>query len=117
MHNGGMKRACLMLFLVWIALQSALVQAHVVAENVHLLVHTQHVGDIALGDTEPDGENPCGGVVCTHLLGVLAGVTVSTLTQSSAPISSHVPALISVRAADDIERPKWLCAALCAAGI
>lgn len=110
-----MKRALYALLMVWIALQSVLVQAHVVAENLHLLKHAAHVADHPA--SEADADEPCEMVVCGHPIGAsCSGQRVDFAAQPfSAP--TQVMPLLSLTLLDDIERPKWSTTAPGVAGI
>ena len=110
-----MKRALYLLLMVWIALQSALVQAHVVTEDLHLLKHAAHVADHSA--SEADADEPCEMVVCGHPVGASClGQGVHFAAQPSvAP--TQVMFLLSLSPLDEIERPKWPSTAPGVAGI
>ena len=103
--NPGMKRALYFLLMVWIALQSALVQAHMVEESLHQLSHTAQASDEAVADAEQ--EESCTVVACGHPVGALYSISKLSWGQlSSSPPSTVLP-LESAHPVDDIERPKW----------
>jgi hypothetical protein len=110
-----MKRVLYFLLMVWIALQSALVQAHMVGESLHQLSHTaQAIGDAVL-DAEHD--ELCVEVVCSHPVGAMYQSPNLSWGQMSSSPPSTVLLLQSAHALDDIERPKWPTAAPGVAGI
>lgn len=110
-----MKRTLHLVLIVWIALQSALVQAHVVEESLHQLAHAVQVADQFAADTDHD--EPCSVAVCCHP----AGVFFTNLKLGWGPLSYLPPSTVlplkSAHAADDIERPKWPTTAPGVAGI
>ena len=110
-----MKRALVLLLMVWIALQSTLVQAHLVEESLHQLKHTVHVADEAASDVEQD--EPCTVVVCSHPVGTFYSSFKMCWGQLTCSPPSTVKPLESAHAVDDIERPKWPTPALGVAGI
>lgn len=113
--NRRMKRALVLLLMVWIALQSTLVQAHMVEESLHQLGHTVQAADEAVSDAEH--EESCAVLVCTHPFGVFYSTFKSCWGQLSCLPPSTVSPLESAHAVDDIERPKWPPLALGVAGI
>ncbi len=110
-----MKRTLYFLLMVWIALQSALVQAHMVKESLHQLSHVAQAAADAVPDTEQD--EFCTEVVCSHPVGALYQSSKLVWGQLSCSPSSTVLPLESAHAVDDIDRPKWPPAALGVAGI
>ena len=113
--NPPMKRALYFLLMVWIALQSALVQAHVVAEDLHPLMHAAHLADHSA--SEADSDEPCDMVVCGHPVGAssMGYGLVFAAQPFLAPM--RVMHLSSLALLDDIERPKWPTTAPGVAGI
>lgn len=113
--NSRMKRAFYFLLMVWIALQSTLVQAHMVEESLHELGHFAMAMDGSSADAEHD--DSCAMALCSHPVGGLYGSTKLALgSLSFFPPSTAVP-LESAHAVDDIERPKWPTTAPGVAGI
>lgn len=118
-----MKRALYLLLMVWIALQSTLVQAHMVDESLHQLSHTaQAAGEAsdeasseALADAEQD--ESCTVVMCSHPIGAFYSISKLCWGQLSCSPPSTVQPLESAHAVDDIERPKWPTTAPGVAGI
>ena len=118
-----MKRALYFLLMVWIALQSTLVQAHMVEESLHQLSHTaQSAGeaageaaDHAVADAEQD--ESCTVVMCSHPVGAFYSISKLCWGQLSCSPPSTVLPLESAHAVDDIERPKWPTTAPGVAGI
>jgi hypothetical protein len=104
-----MKRALCLLLMVWIALQSALVQAHFVQESLHQLGHSVQLGGESVVSAEQD--EPCSAVVCSHPSGVFQSGVEHYWGQHSAVRPYTVVPLESAHVADDIERPKWPVAA------
>ncbi len=110
-----MKRTLYFLLMVWIALQSALVQAHMVKESLHQLSHSAQLANDAMPDADQEGS--CTVVACSHPVGVFyASSKVCRGHLSCLPPSAVLP-LPSAHAPDDIERPKWPTTALGVAGI
>ncbi len=113
--NRRMKRALYLLLMVWIALQSAMVQAHMVEESLHQLSHTVQAVEEATSDAEQ--EETCAMAVCSCPVGSFYySAKFYWDQQSCSPPSTAVP-LESAQAVDDIERPKWPPAAPGVAGI
>ena len=114
-----MKRALVLLLMVWIALQSTLVQAHMVEESLHQLGHTVQAADEAVSLTAWDAEHEesCTVVACAHPFGAFYATFKSGWGQLSCQPPSTVLPLESAHAVDDIERPKWSSLALGVAGI
>ncbi len=114
-HNGRMKRALYLIFIAWIALQSTLLQAHVVAEDLHFLMHAAHAVDQLSSDAGTD--EPCDAVVCVHAVGVSSvGLGFEVAAQSFVLPAPANPRL-SLPLLDDIDRPKWPATAPRVAGI
>ena len=117
--NRRMKRAFVLLLMVWIALQSTLVQAHMVEQSLHQLGHTVQAANKATSVTVWDAEHDesCTVVACAHPLGAFY----STFKSYWGPFSCLPPFTVlplqSACAVDDIERPKWPTLALGVAGI
>ena len=110
-----MKRALYFLLMVWIALQSTLVQAHMVEESLHQLSHSAQAMDVDAADADQD--ESCSVVVCGHPVGTLhANAKLAWGLLSFLPPSTVLP-LESAHAVDDIERPKWSTTAPGVAGI
>ena len=107
--NRRMKRALYLLLMVWIALQSTLVQAHMVEESLHQLSHTAlsagEASDDAVADAEQD--ESCTVVMCSHPVGAFYSISKLCWGQLSCSPPSTVLPLESAHAVDDIERPKW----------
>lgn len=119
--NRAMKRALYLVLMVWIALQSALVQAHMVEETLHQLSHTAQAGadnvPDADADADADQEDSCAVVVCSHPVGAVYSISKLSWGQlSCSPPSTALP-LKSAHPVDDIERPKWPNPAPSVAGI
>ena len=113
--NRHMKRALYLLLMVWIALQSAMVQAHRVEEGLHQLSHmVQAVGDAS---SDAEQEDSCAMVVCSCPVGSFYSSVKFCWDQPSCSPPSTVVPLETAHAVDDIERPKWPPAAPCVAGI
>lgn len=110
-----MKRALVLLLLVWIALQSALVQAHMVEESLHQSSHLSQATDEGVADADHD--DSCSVVVCGHPLGAFHSTSENFWGQLPCSPPSTVLPLESAQAVDDIERPKWPTTALGVAGI
>ncbi|OYT92593.1 MAG: hypothetical protein CFE43_08075 [Burkholderiales bacterium PBB3] len=110
-----MKRALYFLLMVWIALQSTLVQAHMVDESLHQLSHTAQAADDANADAEQD--ESCTVVMCSHPIGAFYSISKLCWGQLSCSPPSTVQPLESAHAVDDIERPKWPTTAPGVAGI
>ncbi len=110
-----MKRALYLLLMVWIALQSALVQAHMVEESLHQLSHSVQAVDAGVADAEQD--EPCAVVMCSHPVGAFCSDSGLCWDQRSFFPPSTVQPMESAHAIDDIERPKWPTAAPGVAGI
>ena len=110
-----MKRALYLVWMVWIALQSTLVQAHMVEESLHQLSHTAQAADEANADAEQD--ESCTMVMCSHPIGAFNSSSQLCWGQLSDTPPSTVLPLESAHALDDIERPKWPLAAPGVAGI
>lgn len=110
-----MKRALYLLLMVWIAVQSALVQAHMVEESLHQLSHTAQAADGALADANQD--EPCTVVMCSHPVGAFYSTTKLCCGELTCSPPSTVRPLGSAHALADIERPKWTHAASSVAGI
>ena len=110
-----MKRAFYFVLMVWIALQSTLVQAHMVEESLHQLSHSTQVSDLGL--TDPDEDEACEVVMCSHPVGGLCASTKLAFGSLSFPPPSTVLPLESAHSVDDIERPKWSTTAPGVAGI
>ena len=113
--NHRMKRALYLLLMVWITLQSTLVQAHMVEESLHQLSHSVQMSDIAVTDAEQ--EESCTMVMCSHPVGAFYSSSQLCWGQLSGTLPSTVLPLESAHALDDIERPKWPLAAPGVAGI
>ena len=103
--NPRMKRALYFLLMVWIALQSTLVQAHMVEESLHQLSHAAQVADDATADAEQD--EACTVMVCSHPVGAFYSNSQLYWGQLTGSPPSTVLPLESAHAVDDIERPKW----------
>lgn len=103
--NHRMKRALYLLLMVWITLQSTLVQSHMVEESLHQLSHTTQVADDAVADAEQD--ESCTVVTCSHPVGDIYLISKLCWGQLSCALPSTVLPLESAHAVDDIERPKW----------
>lgn len=115
-----MKRALVLLLLVWIALQSALVQAHLVEESLHHFSHSVQVSgdDVAdAADADIEQGEACTVVVCSHPVGTFNSQTPLCWGQRSCSPPSTVLPLQSAHAPDDIERPQWPAPASGVAGI
>ena len=113
-----MKRALYFLLMVWIALQSTLVQAHLVEESLHQLSHSAQMdqaADEAASDTEQD--ESCTVVLCSHPVGAFYSSSKLFWGALSCSPPSTVTPLESAHAVDDIERPKWPTPAPGVAGI
>lgn len=104
-YNHRMKRALYLLLMVWITLQSTLVQSHMVEESLHQLSHTTQVADDAVADAEQD--ESCTVVTCSHPVGDIYLISKLCWGQLSCALPSTVLPLESAHAVDDIERPKW----------
>lgn len=117
--NRRMKRALYLLLMVWIALQSTLVQAHMVEESLHQLSHTAQAAgeasDEAVADAEQD--ESCTVMMCSHPVGTFYSSSQLGWGQLSCSPPSTVQPLESAHAVDDIERPKWPTTAPGVAGI
>lgn len=113
--NHYMKRAFHLLLMVWITLQSTLVQAHMVEESLHQLSHTTQVADDAVADAGQD--ESCNVITCSHPVGDIYLISQLCWGQLSCSVPSTVLPLESAHAVDDIERPKWSNPAPCVAGI
>lgn len=103
--NWCMKRALVILFMVWIALQSVLVQAHMVEESLHQSNHAVQASDEGISDAEH--EESCNVVVCGHPMGAFNSSAHVCWGQLSCSPSLTVLPLESAHALDDIDRPKW----------
>ena len=110
-----MKRGFYLLLMVWIALQSTLLQAHMVEESLHLLSHTAQLAGDEVSDAEH--EEACALSVCSHPASAAYSGSKLCLGQLSCLPPSTVLPLESAHAVDDIERPKWSTTALGVAGI
>ena len=110
-----MKRALYLVLICWIALQSMLVQAHMVEESLHQFSHSVHAADDVTSDSEQDGS--CTAVFCGHPVGDLHYISKLCWGQLSCSLPSTVLPLESAHSLDDIERPKWSNPAPCVAGI
>jgi hypothetical protein len=113
--NRCMKRALVLLLMVWIALQSALVQAHMVEESLHQSNHTVHVPDEGISDAHH--EESCTVVVCGHPVAAFYSVGQLCWGQLSCSPPFTVRPLESAHSVHDIERPKWSMSAPEVAGI
>lgn len=122
-----MKRALHLLLMVWIALQSTLVQAHMVEESLHQLGHSVQATETAANEAldkatdkavlDADHEDSCSVLVCAHPVGALHSSFKFCWGQLSCLPPSTVLPLASAHPVDDIERPKWPTTALGVAGI
>ncbi len=110
-----MKRALYFVLMCWIALQSVMVQAHVVEESLHQLAHAVQVTDQL--DVDIDHDEPCSVAVCCHPVGVLFASEKLGGDQLTFLPPSTVLLLQSAHALDEIDRPKWPTTALGVAGI
>jgi hypothetical protein len=100
-----MKRAMYLLLVVWIALQSALVQAHMVKESLHQIDHTVQLSHHSMPDADHDGA--CTVAACCHPVGAFyMSAKLSWDPLTCLPPTTVLP-LQSAHAPDDIERPKW----------
>ena len=110
-----MKRALYLLLMCWIALQSTLVQAHMVEESLHLFSHTEQAADEAISDAHHD--ESCSVLLCSHSVGAVHSGSRLYGGQLNGLLPSTVLPLVSEHAVADIERPKWSYAAPGVAGI
>ncbi len=103
----AVKRLVCLVLVLWFALQAGLAQAHLVAEDLHLLQHAAQVLEPAASQDHDHGNEPCTLAHCCSPAGLLP-----TLTQSAPlPVATVHPSL-DVHAgwhqpANEIERPKW----------
>ena len=104
-----MKRALYLLLMCWIALQSTLVQAHMVEESLHRLSHTEQAADEAISDAHHD--ESCSVLLCSHPVGAVHSSSRLYGGQLNSLLPSTVLPLVSEHALADIERPKWSTAA------
>lgn len=104
-HNRGMRRALYLLLTVWFALQSGLVQAHLVQESLHSLAHTAQADVESASNADHDDE--CAAVVCSCPMGaIFSGIKVVRAPLTSArPVTEHLLETSMLR--NDIERPQW----------
>lgn len=110
-----MKRGLYFLLVVWIALQSALVQAHVLADDLHLLTHAAQGAEHSV--SEADSDEPCEMAVCGHPVGASSSGHKFDFAVQAFVAPKQVVSLPTLALLDDIERPKWPCAAPGVAGI
>jgi hypothetical protein len=94
------------MFMLWLAVQAGMVQAHVVGEELHALQHGGQVTHVHQAD-EDHSDEPCGLTHCCHPTGLL---TQASGTAVLVPLTHCTAMAVNARSRTpphDIERPKW----------
>ena len=111
-----MKRFLCFLFMLWLAAQASLAQAHVVAEDLHALTHAVQALDVQQADVDHQ-DDPCGVTHCCHPTGFFTNSPSVHLPAPMAGMPSMAESANSRTPPHEIERPKWALATTAVASL